>query len=226
MSDKLSKLNRLRLNAGKTELKSWKAPQEKLDQAIATLESEGFLDVVPGAKVEAVPVTDDPEIAKVLPAEDKPEVTPKKIKPGLSRGLESEQGLTVHCRKSIQDHRRDEKKAIKLSKEDQKQVEDEAKLRKGEVDPKKDPEKAARQKKHIEEKKAEREKAGNVGKRKEVGKDEVSVADIARSLDMDPKIARAKLRRHEDKPNYPKTVKGERWVFPKSARKEIEKILK
>lgn len=225
MSEKLSKLNRLRANAGKGELKSWKASQQKLDEAISMLETAGFTDVLPGANTEAAAVTEDPEVAAART--EVPEKKATQCKPGLGRGLHDEK-YAVHSRKAVHDHREKERKdrKLKLTDEDKAQIENEAKLRKGEVDPKKDPKKAERQKKHIEEKKAKREAAGNVGKKKEVGKDEISVADIARSLNIDPKIARAKLRRYEDKPDYPKTVKGERWVFPKSAEKAIMKILK
>lgn len=236
MSEKLAKLNRLRVNAGKAELKSWKASQPKLDEAIAKLEGEGFIDVLPGAQPDAAPVIEDPEVAKARPVEepedDKPAgKEPQKIKPGLARGVGDELSYGKHCRKAVRDHRASEKAEAKankaeLSDEDKAAIKSEAKLRKGEVDPKKDPAKAARQKKHIEEKQAKRAAAGKPGVKKEVGKDEITVADIARKLDMDPKIARAKLRRYEDKPDYPKTIKGERWVFPKSAEKAITKILK
>jgi hypothetical protein len=238
MSEKLAKLNRLRANAGKSELKSWKASQEKLDEAITKLESEGFTDVLPGANPDAPPVIEDPEVAKARPVEEPPADEPKtkdgngptKVKPGLGRGLHDEK-YAAHSRKAIQDHRRAEKAAekenkAKLSPEDKAQIKAEAKLRKGEVDPKKDPKKAARQKKHIEEKQAKRAAEGKTSKKKEIGKDQISVADLARKLDMDPKIARAKLRRYEDKKDYPKPVKGERWVFPKSAEKDLTKILK
>lgn len=236
MSEKLDKLNRLRVNAGKSELKSWKASQEKLDEAIQKFEAEGFTDVLPGANPDAPPVIEDPEVAKARPEEEKPELKtkngngPTKLKPGLGRGLHDEK-YAAHSRKAVQDHRRAEKAAekeakAKLSPEDKAQIKAEAKLRKGEVDPKKDPEKAARQKKHIEDKQKARAAAGKTPKKKEVAADQITVADLARKLDMDPKIARAKLRRYEDKKDYPKSVKGERWVFPKSAEKELTKILK
>lgn len=213
MSNRLEKLNRLRVNAGKKPLKSWKASQDALLDAIDTLQKEGFTDALPGANLEAAPITEDPEVAAAL-EKPAPEVT--KVKPGLGRGLGDEK-YAVHSRKAVQDHRRDEKKAAK----------DEKKSRpKGEVDPDKEPEKAARQKKHIETKKAKREAAGTPSKRKEVGKDEITVADIAREIGIDPKIARAKLRRHEDKLTKLHTKGQDRWTFPKSAAKEIKAILK
>lgn len=227
----LAKLNRLRINAGKPELKSWKASGSKLQEAIQKLEAEGHVDVLPGANVNAQPMTTDPEIAaaEAKLAEERKEKEeasaqekkPIKVKSGLARGLDGVKEAT-HCRKSIQDARRDE---VKLSKADKKQIKDEAELRKGEVDPKKDPDKAARQKKHIEEKQAKRKAEGKAPKRKEVSKDEITVADIARELGKSPKIVRAKLRRHEDKLKALHTKGQDRWTFPKSAKKEIVKIL-
>lgn len=239
MSEKLAKLNRLRVNAGKAELKSWKASQPKLDEAIAKLEEAGFVDVLPGANPDAPPVVDDPALAKARPdpkpkPQDMPtngnDKEPTKCKPGLGRGLHDEK-YAVHSRKAVQDHRVKERKElkggkVKLSEAEKQAIKDEAEFRKGRVDPKKDPEKAKRQADKIAAKQAARKAAGKTPKRKEVGKDEITAADIARSLGLDPKIARAKLRRYEDKPEYPKTVKGERWVFPKSAEKALVKILK
>lgn len=220
----LEKLNRLRVNAGKKELKSFKAPQAKLDAAIKALEDAGHTDVVPGANPDAEPKTDDPEVAAARPVEER-KVT--NGKPSLARGLDSEPQYSAHSRKAVQDHRaREKKEAAQLSPEDRKQLKDEAKLRKGEVDAKKDPKKAARQKKHIEDKQAARKKAGKVSKAREKNPDEITVADIARKLDIDPKVARAKLRRHEDKINKLHSKGQDRWTFPKSAEKTITDILK
>ena len=216
MSDRLEKLNRLRVNAGKKPLKSWKASKDSLLDAIDELQKAGFVDALPGANLEAAPVTSDPEVAAAL---EKPAPEVQHIKPGLGRGLGDEK-YAVHSRKAVQDHRRDEKKANRADKAEKNE------LAKGEVDPKKDPEKAARQKKHIEEKKAKREASGKPTARKEVSKDETTVAEIARELGIDPKIARAKLRRHEDKLTKLHTKGQDRWTFPKSAAKEIKAILK
>ena len=231
----LDKLNRLRVNAGKLPLKSWKASQAKLDAAVQALEDAGHTDVLPGANPEAEPVTDDPEVAAARPADPEPpeEPAPKKVtngKPSLARGLDTEL-YARNCRKAVRDHREKEKKEkkaaqVELSDEDKAQIKAEAKLRKGEVDPKKDPKKAARQKKHIEEKQAARKKAGKAPARKEVGADEITVADIARKLDIDPKVARAKLRRHEAKISKLHSKGQDRWTFPKSAEKTITDILK
>lgn len=247
MKDHFAKLNRLRVNASKPELKSWKASQDKLLDAIHSLEKAGAVDVLPGANTAAVPVTSDPVVAAALKPVENPEPTEAEIadakdrafkttvvKPGLGRGLGDEKYAT-HCRKAVQDHRRDEKKANKktrdekkalLSEADKAQIKDEVRLRKGEVDPKKDPAKAARQQKHIEDKKAARAAAGKEPTRKAVGKDEISVAEIARDLGIDPKIARAKLRRHEDKLTKLHSKGQDRWTFPKTAAAEIKKILK
>lgn len=212
MSTRLEKLNRLRVNAGKKPLKSWKASQDSLLDAIEDLKKAGFSDALPGANLEAEPKTDDPEVAAAL---EKPAPEVKHIKPGLGRGLGDEK-YAVHSRKAVQDHRRDEKKAAK----------EEKKLAKGEVDPEKEPEKAARQKKHIEDKRAKRKTEGKGSKRKAIDPGEITVAEIARDLGIDPKQARAKLRRHEDKLIKLHTKGQDRWVFPKSAAKEIKAILK
>lgn len=223
MSAHLDKLNRLRVNAGKKPLKSWKTSKDSLLDAIDVLVKEGHLDTLPGANVAAAPVTTDPEVAAAL---EKPAPEVQHIKPGLGRGLGDEK-YAVHSRKAVQDHRRDEKKANKADKAEKKE------LAKGEVDPKKDPEKAARQKKHIEEKQAARAAKNKAngknpanGRLKAPGKDETTVAEIARELGIDPKIARAKLRRHEDKLTKLHTRGQDRWTFPKSAAKEIKAILK
>ena len=241
MKDYFAKLNRLRVNAGKPELKSWKASKDSLLDSISVLEKAGAIDVLPGANTEAVPVTADPLIAETLKDPPKPELTEDEkdraskthiIKPGLGRGLGDEK-YAVHCRKAVQDHRRDEKKASKVNKAvlsdaDKKQIKDEAEARlpKGQVDPKKDPAKAERQAKHIADKKAAREAAGKAPAKKPTASDEITVADIARDLGLDPKIARAKLRRHEDKLTKLHTKGQDRWTFPKAAAAEIKKILK
>lgn len=223
----LDKLNRLRVNAGKKPLKSFKGTQDKLDHAIKVLEDAGHTDVLPGANPDAEPVTEDPEVAAARPAE---EPAPKKVtngRPSLARGLDSEPQYSAHSRKAVRDIRAQEKKDKELlSPEDKAQIKAEAKLRKGEVDPKKNPKKAARQKKHIEDKKAARKAAGKAPSRKEVGADEITVADIARKLDIDPKVARAKLRRHESKITKLHSKGQDRWTFPKSAEKTITDILK
>lgn len=227
MKELFAKLNRLRVNVGKPELKSWKASRDSLLDAIDKLEKAGAVDVLPGANVEAAPVTEDPVVKEALEKEPVAK-EPTKCKPGLGRGLGDEK-YAVHSRKAVQDHRskeRKEAKASRLSEKDKEQISNEAALRKGEVDPKKEPEKAARQKKHIEEKKAKREAAGKKPVKKEVGKDEITVADIARELGKDPKIVRAKLRRHEDKLSKLHTKGQDRWTFPKSAKADIVKILK
>lgn len=237
----LDKLNRLRQNAGKPPLKSWKASKDKLIDAIKVLEEAGHLDVLPGANPNAAPqVGDDPELAKALLTPDKKNETdaseegqekaeaelekreekkPTKVKAELARGVAADHH-SAHSRKSLHDQRQREKKATKNAKDEEK------KLAKGQVDPDKEPEKAARQQKHIEDKKAKREKEGKATKpAKEKSGDEITVAEIARELSLDPKIARAKLRRYEGKDSYPDTVKGERWTFPMKAKKTLIDIL-
>lgn len=216
----LAKLNRLRVNAGKPELKSWKASKSKLAEAIKGFEDQGFTDVLPGANVNATPVTEDPEVAKNLPSVSEsamaknvaspPKEEPKKTKgkASLARGLESD-NMARNCRASIQKQREQEKKKPK-----------------GQVDPKKDPQKAERQQKHIEEKRAAREAAGKLKPSKEKSSNEITVAEIARELGLDPKLARAKLRRHEAKIIPLHTVGQDRWTFPIAAKPDLITILK
>lgn len=258
MSTPLDKLNRLRANAGKNPLKSWKASQQALQDQIAKFEADGFTDTVPGANVETKPETTDPEIAANLESEppkplsesamtknidnSEPPITSKttqtKGRASLARGLDTD-SYARHSRERVRDNREKERKeakqkkpAVELSENDKKQIKDEAASRGGKkkqkvnptgaVDPKKDPEKAKRQLKHIEDKQAAR--AGKP--KKETNANEVTVADIARELNIDPKVARAKLRRHEDKLAKLHTKGQDRWTFPKSAKDEIVKILR
>jgi len=245
----LEMLNRLRVNAGKPELKSWKASQSKLKEAVKTLQDAGFVDALPGANINATPVANDPKLIEPfteateeeLAAQEgrrkhdeeddgaplvkkDPETT--KVKTQLARGIETD-GYAKHSRKAVQDHRRDEKKAgkeerakVKLDAKDKKQVKDEA------DDRKKAPTKEERQTEIIKNKRAKREKEGKLKPAKEKNANEVTVAELAREVGMDPKIARAKLRRHEAKLEKLHTKGQDRWTFPKSAAAEIRKILK
>ncbi len=222
----LAMLNRLRVNAGKTELKSWKASKGELEKVIKTFQSQGFTDALPGANINATPVADDPKLLEPFKEPEKDEDAPEekqptKVKTQLARGIETE-GYARHSRKAVQDIRRDEKKASKAERADKKKKD---KKPKGEVDAEKEPEKAARQQKHIADKKAKREKEGKKPKA-EKSSDEITVAEIARDLDIDPRVARAKMRRHEDKVSKLHTKGQDRWTFPKSAAKEIKAILK
>lgn len=222
----LAMLNRLRVNAGKPELRSWKASKAKLEEAITKLREEGFLDTLPGANINAAPVTDDPALAKARPEPEPPADEPpvkkdpetRKIKPALARGADN--GLfTEHSRKAVRDHRQKEKAKEKADRKEAKKA--------AKPEPvKKDEDKAERQKKHIEEKRAKRAAEGKLKPAKEKDPNKVSAADIARDVGMDPKIARAKLRRHTDriKKAFPKWDGS--WEFPKAAEAEIKKILK
>lgn len=263
------KLNRLRVNAGQAELKSWKASGALLLEKIAALEAAGHSDALPGANVKAAPnITPDlaeelnkeAETAKTTLGESalaksvdntKPD-EPKKDKPKakLARGLDTDQ-YARQCREKVRDQVRDEKaeakkakkeakrlareqeekarklhkknKKAKLSKEDKRAIKDEADSRiVGKVDEKKDPAKAKRQKEHIEAKQKAR------AEKKDKPKDDknFTVADLARELDIDPKTARNKLRRHEDKIAKLHSKGQDRWTFPNDARKELTKLLK
>jgi hypothetical protein len=117
----LAKLNRLRVNAGKPELASFKASPEKLDEAIKKLEDAGFTDVLPGANEEAAPVSDDPEVQAARPPEEPPqkkEPTKTSGKPSLARGLDTDT-YAKHSRTAVRDHReREKKEKALLSPED------------------------------------------------------------------------------------------------------------
>ena len=232
MSAELDKLNRMRANINKPPLVSWKASKNKLTEAIKNLEAQGVSDVVTGANPQAKPVTDDPVVAKTLPSEEeKKEPETKKVKAQLAKGLETDtmarqsriavQMQREREREEAKEAKREEKAAKKKDKKKKKE-----KLPKGQVDPEKDPEKAKRQQEHIKAKKEAREKSGKKAAKSKAGDDEITVADIARDLGIDPKVARAKLRRHEDRLKSLHTKGQDRWVFPKSAQKEISKILK
>ncbi len=242
MSAELDKLNRLRANAGKNPLKSWKASQEALLKQIQNFEDDGFTDALPGAKIDAVPITDDPVVKAALDTpppklkdsalmksvdKSKPVPATTKVKAHLARGLDTDT-MAANSRLAVRIHREREKKAkgqIKLNKEDKQQIANEARDRKitGKVDEKKDPAKAKRQIEKVNAKQAARADKP----KKEVNANEVTVSDIARELDIDPKVARAKLRRHTDKlaKLYAKGVTSG-WAFPKSAKDALVKILK
>lgn len=241
----LEKLNRLRVNVGKPELSAFKGSQAKLAAAIKTLEDAGALDVVPGANVEAKPTTNDVEILDAMAKpekEEKEEIKVTKIKPHLARGLDTDT-MAKNSRRAVQVHRMEEKASEKterkakkkaekeakapLSKEDKRKIKEEAKSRiAGEVDAKKEPEKAARQKKHIEEKRAARE-AKKADPKPAKDSKEITAAEVARELGIDPKVARAKLRRYKDKLTklYAKGV-TDGWTFPKSSKDALIEILK
>lgn len=230
MANDLAKLNRLRVNAGKKELTAWKAGQEQLDMTIAGLEEKGFDDSLPGALPDAAPVTDDPEIAKVIaPTEDdKPKAEPEVVKApvGLARGLDNEE-LARNSRARVRDAREAVSKSKKAATKERKQADKEAakaeKKIAGKVDAKKEPEKAKRQEKHV----ADKQKARAEKPKAEANPNEITVADVARELGIDPKTARNKLRRHAEKVDKLRT-KGyeEGWTFPKSAKAKLVEILK
>lgn len=219
----LEMLNRLRVNAGKPELAAWKASKVKLVEAIKTLQAAGFTDALPGADLTAKPVTDDPVVAKVLPEANEPEpeirknpedrkepkVTNGKAK--LGRGLETEP-MARQSRIAVQMERDREKREASAAKKEEKAAKKTAKV---EEKPKK---------KKPEPKKAEKKSAPVKIPKND---NEITVADICRELDIDPKIGRAKLRRHKDKlaKLYAKGV-TEGWTFPKAAKSELVNILK
>ncbi len=91
MDNNLERLNRLRVNAGKTELKSWKASQAKLDAAVQALIDAGASDVLPGANVDAAPVTNDPEVlaARAEPEKDEADEVLSLADSALSKNIDN-----------------------------------------------------------------------------------------------------------------------------------------
>lgn len=51
----------------------------------------------------------------------------------------------------------------------------------------------------------------------------IALADLARELNINPKIARAKARRRSDE--LPKTLNDESWTFPASAKQKLIEFL-
>lgn len=237
----LEMLNRLRVNAGKSELGSWKASKVKLVEAVKSLQAAGYTDALPGANLAAKPKTDDPVIAKVLPKEEEtpkpkkskglhpaiksvtstdhktveiksepkkePVVTSGKAK--LARGLETE-SMARQSRIAIQmDREREKRESDKVKSETKAAAKEEKAAAK-----KDKPKKTKTNKKSVFTKAPKND-------------NEVTVADICRELDIDPKIGRAKLRRHTDKlaKLYAKGV-TEGWTFPIAAKAALINILK
>lgn len=237
MSTDFDKLNRLRVNAGKPELKSWKASKEALIEQISKFEKEGFTDALPGANIKAEPVPppdlpDIPSLADSAMAKNvdkSPQVKEERkatvVKAKLARGLETDQ-MARQSRAAVASQRFKEKKEEKEQREVTKKADKKSKKKErkisGKIDEKADPEGAKRQLQHIKDKQEARARKPKTEK----SADEVTAADVCRELDIDPKIGRAKLRRHEAK--LPSRIKGKEssWTFPKSAHKIISDILK
>jgi hypothetical protein len=53
-----------------------------------------------------------------------------------------------------------------------------------------------------------------------------SLADLARELNINPKVARAKARRHSDKVDVLRGSGLAQWVFPATARSALTELLK
>src|SRR5262245_43579893 len=51
----------------------------------------------------------------------------------------------------------------------------------------------------------------------------ITLAQLARDLNIDPKVARAKARRRSDE--LPKTVRDDNWIFPASAKSKLIEFL-
>lgn len=152
----------------------------------------------------------------------------------LARGTDTE----THCRKAVADAREKTKKEKKADKERKKSIDKDFKR----SDKGKKPKKAKIKKnkdgtatktttsgnvrqlgKELAEKITKQRKEKHADKRADP--DNFTVAELGRECGMDPKVARAKLRRHEDKIKKLHTKGQDRWVFPNSARKQLKAIL-
>lgn len=234
MNTPFDKLNRLRKVAGQKPLKAWKASQDALQAQINRLENDGYTDPGPDPIAEDQPVptpvdfgpdakADTPPTAEEIPALNKlvakeaPEPPKKKGPAQLARGIGDDK-MGAHCRKAVQDQRAAEKKD-----------KDSKKPKKSKIKKNKD---------------GTAEKTTTSGKKRKLGKELVekiekqrkekkqpsdpnnfTVADLARECDMDPKVARAKLRRHEDRIKKLHSKGQDRWTFPNAARKTLRDIL-
>ena len=239
MSD-LNKLNRLLKVAGKTQLKVWKASKEALIDRIARLEAEGFED--PGEDADLnmpppeKPVNDVSGLTQpVTTPARKPatEVDADKVvkhPAKLARGTDTES----HCKKAVADARYNAKKEAKAKKDGDKPKKDkkdkkDKKNKKSKI--KDNPDGTATKtttagnERRLGQDLAEKIKKQRENKGKQVDPDNFSVAELARELDIDPKVARAKLRRHEDKISKLHSKGQDRWTFPNAAKAELSKIL-
>lgn len=247
MDTPFDKLNRLRKVAGQRPLKSWKASQDQLNAQIKRLEDDGYEDPGPDpipVEADAAPAVDFGDDAKAdipptaddIPAlaKDKPAKEVTKVPPRLARGTDTE----THCKKAISDAR-------PKSKKEQKRLDKIKSFVNGDIDTL-DKKKKSKKSKIKKNKDGTGTKTTTSGKKRKLGKDlmkkiekqskekhsdkrsdkdNFTVADLARECDMDPKVARAKLRRHEDKIKKLHSKGQDRWVFPNSARKALKEIL-
>lgn len=252
MDQPFDKLNRLRKKAGQRPLKSWKASADDLQHQIERLENDGYedpgpdpipveqppVDFGPDAKADTPPTADEIPSLKDSPliANPDPEKPVVKHPARLARGTETES----HCRKAVADAREKTKKEKKALKENQRFLAGKKpKLTKKQ----RKAAKKARLQKHKDGTATKTTTAGNkrkLGKElvdkidkqskakhadSRIDKDNFTVAELARECDMDPKVARAKLRRHEDRIKKLHSKGQDRWVFPNTARKTLKEIL-
>lgn len=247
MSD-FEKLNRLRTLAGRNPLKSWKGSKEALSQQISRLEEDGFqdpgapadnkppVDFGPDAKADTPPSSSDIPSLKdsaLMKNIGKPAATDigdakvNKHPAKLARGTDTES----HCKKAVADARRAERKAKpKMTKEEKKAAKKAAKkARKASIEFQKDgtaiKTTTAGNERRLGKDLADRIKKAKENKGKQVDPDNFTVAELARELDIDPKVARAKLRRHKDKIEKLHSKGQEGWTFPNKAKPELTKIL-
>lgn len=194
------------------------------------------VDFGPDAKADTPPTAEEiPSLSKdmgdlgkaVLPKEPAKAVT-KAPRAALARGV-GDDLMGANCRLAVRQQREAEKRekdALKPSKEQKKADKKAAKLKKkkdGTAEKTTTSGKKRKLGKELVEKIEKQSKAKSAGK--QADPDNFSVAELARECDMDPKVARAKLRRHEDKIKKLHSKGQDRWDFPNAARKTLRDIL-
>lgn len=222
LEDSLAKLNRLRKRANQRSVTAWKGSTDQLEAQIKRLEKEGYedpgapepIDFGPDAKADIPPTAKQIAALKERPGyapgdQDKLHIMPTR----LARGTDTES----HCKKAVQDLRRDSspKKKKKAKFKDNK-------------DGSATKTTTAGKKRHIGKDLNNQIKKQREDKHSDKRADDknFTVAELARDLGMDAKVARAKLRRHEDDIKKLHSKGQDRWVFPNSAKKQIAAILK
>jgi hypothetical protein len=212
--ENLAKLNRLREQARQKPVQTWKGTEDQMLAQIQRLENDGYvdkppIDFGPNSKADTPPS----DMAQLKKRPTGPGFDPAnqdklhKVPTRLARGTDTES----HCKKAVQDLKHNRKKATFQENADGSATKTTTAGKKRKIG------------KDLNDKIKDQRK--NKADNRADG-DNFTVADLARELGMDAKVARAKLRRHEDEIKKLHSKGQDRWVFPKDAKKAITKILK